>query len=159
MILYSTKPVFNRFRETVATARRDNFWINYCSFSWKNLIDRLFFQPIKILHLTRHAPRVTPRFSRAFFLFRCVYKIHYRKSWIINNLLNTLACSTAVHFYSSFVSRPAGSPKYCTTLKKIQPYYTYICLPVCCLFLYSLCFFCNQQLAIKFPIMSQNIFA
>ena len=50
-----------------------------------NLIDRLFFQPIKILHLIRHAPRVTPHVSRAFFLFIYASKIHYR---MINNLLN-----------------------------------------------------------------------
>ena len=80
--------IFNRFGETVATARHDNFWINYCSFSWKSLIDSFFFQPIKILHLIRHAPRVTRRVSRAFFLFRYVYKIHYRNSWIVNNLLD-----------------------------------------------------------------------
>ena len=94
---------FNRFGETMATARHENFWINYCSVSWRNLIDRLFFQPIKILHLTRHAPRVMPRVSRAFFLFRYVYKLHNRNSWIIINLLDIWACSMAVYFYSSFV--------------------------------------------------------
>ena len=39
--------VQNRFFKTsfgrLATARHDNFWINYCSFGWRNLIDRLFF--------------------------------------------------------------------------------------------------------------------
>ena len=80
-------PFFNRFGEKLATAWHDNFWINYCSFSWRNLIDS-FFQPIKILHLTRHAPCVTPHVSPAFFLFRYVHKIHYRNSWIINNLLD-----------------------------------------------------------------------
>ena len=46
-----------------------------------------------------------------FFLFRYVYKIHYRNNWTINNLLDTQACSiTAVYFYSSL-------PKYCTTHK------------------------------------------
>ena len=43
------------------TARQDNFWINYCSFSWRNLIDRFFFKPIKILislRTTCHAARL-----------------------------------------------------------------------------------------------------
>ena len=33
-------------------------------------------------------------------------------------------CSNAVYFNSSFVSCPAGSLKYCTTRKNIQPFYT-----------------------------------
>ena len=35
---------------------------------------------------------------RGFFLFRCL-----QNSWIINNLLDILTCSTALHFYSLFV--------------------------------------------------------
>ena len=43
---------FNRFGETMATTWCINSWTNDCLFSWRNLIDRLFFQPIKILHHT-----------------------------------------------------------------------------------------------------------
>ena len=61
-----------------------NFWINYCLVSW-----RLFLSTNQNTHHTRHAPRITPRVLSAFFLFRYVYKIHYRRnSWIINNLLD-----------------------------------------------------------------------
>ena len=54
---------------------------------------QVVFQPIKILHLTRHVPPVTPRVSRAF-----LCSDMYRNSWIINNLLDIYACSTAVYF-------------------------------------------------------------
>ena len=38
----------------------------------KNLIDRLFFQPIKILYLTHHAPSVMPHISWALFVQICL---------------------------------------------------------------------------------------
>ena len=56
--------------------------------------------------------------SSHLFLFRNRPKI------ALNNFLDTQACSTAVYFYSSFVSCPVGSPKYCKTRKNTQPYYT-----------------------------------
>ena len=44
------------------TARQDNFWINYCSFSWRNLIDRVFFSTNQNTHLVTH--HVSRRASR-----------------------------------------------------------------------------------------------
>ena len=91
----------NRFGETVATARHENVWIN--SVEW-NLIDRIFFQPMKILHHTHHTP---PIMLPAFYLL--FYKIHYRNSWIINNLNSSQA-------------------KIQRRCKNIQPYYILKCL-------------------------------
>ena len=53
-------------------------------------------------------------------------------SWIINNLLDTEACSTAVYFYSSFVFWLAlrARQRSRTTCKNIQQYYKIYILSV-----------------------------
>ena len=77
--------------------------ISVHSVEW-NLIERLFFQPMKILHHTHQTP---PIMLPAFYLF--FYKIHYRNSWIINNLNSSQA-------------------KIQRRCKNIQPYYILKCL-------------------------------
>ena len=100
--------IFNRFKETMAIAWHNNFWMNY-----RNLVDRLFYNQSKCFtHIMLH---ILP----AFVLFRYVYKIHYQNSWIINNY-ETWACSTAVYCYLSFVL-PCRLTK--ITGKNMQTYY------------------------------------